>query len=860
MIMASIKETAAKTSHDDAAMSSFATAPGDEFRTIAEAMPHLVWTARADGTIDFFNRRWIEYTGVDLAEFAQRGKVVGVVHPNERAATIASWKGALAAGASYEQEYRLRCARDGSYRWFLSRAVPVRDDSGRIVRWIGTATDIDDRQRASESLRFMVEVGNVLSNALDVETIASSIARVTAGHFADWCLVTLMRDREYVTAALEHKDRQLLHHVEAYRNRYPVRPADTIARVIAANEPMLIERVLAEQLEHTARDPEHLRLLQLLQMHSVIIVPLSAPEGPAFGALTMVSAESGRLFNENDVKVAQAAAARVAVGIANAKIFEEQRRAAEELRFTGRVNQLLFETPDPWTTMERVARLIARDLADACAVLRLDGDAVRTEIVVHRNRRINAAIAGLRGRRTLRLQHEAALAEQLRKHATIVLDSQNAAHLKQRVWPYLAREMDALDARATVIVPWHAGTATYGALVAYYSARTFDPRDVALLEEIAARASVAVERAETLERERKIATTLQQASLPSLIPKPADLRFDAVYRPAGDEAEVGGDWYDAIELDDGSVVISVGDVTGRGIQAAAIMSKVRHAMGMAPLHERDPKKILDSAGWFLGKRYPDAIVTAFVAVISPDRRTLRFANAGHPLPLLRRGGELSELHAEGLPLGLRHLDGSASSGTVELCDRDLLVLYTDGLIEARRDWTGGEERLREVVKSGLFAASTAPAKLLARSCLPEAVHDDVAILVVTVRKSPAWSLNVDDARAAVDARATFVEFLTSITEDRKFIGKAELIFGELLGNVVRHAPGPVEISVETSEGSITLHVIDSGPPLSDEKRRLPADVLSERGRGLFIVERLAAVTHVEHVRGCGNHVSATISY
>ena len=227
-----------------------------------------------------------------------------------------------------------------------------------------------------------------------------------------------------------------------------------------------------------------------------------------------------------------------------------------------------------------------------------------------------------------------------------MLYDDDAMEMKQNAWPYLTDAIEALGAKATFIAPWHAGSSTFGALVAHYS-DDFDPRDIGLLEEIAHRASVALERAETLERERRIATTLQQASLPSLIPRVAGLRFDAVYAPAGEEADVGGDWYDAIELDDGSVVVSVGDVTGRGIQATAIMSKVRHAMGMAPLHERDPSKILDSAGWFLRKRYPDAIVTAFVGIISPDRRMIRYANAGHPLPMLRRDGELIELHAIG---------------------------------------------------------------------------------------------------------------------------------------------------------------------------------------------------------------------
>ena len=122
-----------------------------------------------------------------------------------------------------------------------------------------------------------------------------------------------------------------------------------------------------------------------------------------------------------------------------------------------------------------------------------------------------------------------------------------------------------------------------------------------------------------------------------------------------------------------------------------------------------------------------------------------------------------------------------------------------------------------------------------------------------------WTCYVEDARSAVDVRSSFVEFLRSFACERDFIDRAELIFGELLANVVRHAPGPVEISVDSDGDSMVLHVVDSGPPLPSAKHRLPDDVLSERGRGLFIVEALAAAVAVEHVPNSGNHVRVKLA-
>jgi len=117
----------------------------------------------------------------------------------------------------------------------------------------------------------------------------------------------------------------------------------------------------------------------------------------------------------------------------------------------------------------------------------------------------------------------------------------------------------------------------------------------------------------------------------------------------------------------------------------------------------------------------------------------------------------------------------------------------------------------------------------------------------------AWMFASEDARTAVDARTQFVEFLRSIGTGDELVYKAELVFGELLGNVVRHAPGPVEISFDFDSGTGILHVIDSGPEFPLTARHLPDDVLSELGRGLFIVQQLATDVRVERIPNRGNH-------
>jgi PAS domain S-box-containing protein len=121
-----------------------------QFRTFAQAVPNHVWTAAPDGRLDWFNDRVSEYTG------ATEGRLTGeawvaVVHPADRAGTLARWSEALTAGTPYENEFRLRRA-DGLYRWHLGRARPIRDADGQITRWIGTNTDIEDQKMAAEAL------------------------------------------------------------------------------------------------------------------------------------------------------------------------------------------------------------------------------------------------------------------------------------------------------------------------------------------------------------------------------------------------------------------------------------------------------------------------------------------------------------------------------------------------------------------------------------------------------------------------------------------------------------------------------------------------------------------------------------
>ncbi|MDQ3257741.1 MAG: ATP-binding protein [Acidobacteriota bacterium] len=146
----------------------------DQLRLVIDTIPGLVWSALPDGSAEFLNQRWLEYTGLSLEEGLDWGGRVEV-HPEDRLRFMGEWRAALTAGEPLETEARLRRA-DGKYRWLLIRAVPLRDEMGKVIKWYGTSTDIEDRKRAEETLRkSQLELAHV-TRVMTVGELAASIA------------------------------------------------------------------------------------------------------------------------------------------------------------------------------------------------------------------------------------------------------------------------------------------------------------------------------------------------------------------------------------------------------------------------------------------------------------------------------------------------------------------------------------------------------------------------------------------------------------------------------------------------------------------------------------------------------------
>lgn len=230
-----------------------------------------------------------------------------------------------------------------------------------------------------------------------------------------------------------------------------------------------------------------------------------------------------------------------------------------------------------------------------------------------------------------------------------------------------------------------------------------------------------------LERERRIAQTLQSAFLPPYLPKIRGVEFQAVYRPAEGDTPIGGDWYDAFVLRDGRLAVSIGDVFGHGLEAAGAMVRLRETLrAVTGVIDDDPAAILELANRAFHGSHPGVIASAVFSIYDPATGRMLTANAGHPPPVLVRAGTPVQLPPGNVLLGVSPASTfSVLQSTLE--PGDSYILYTDGLIEVERQYIEGERRLLQALLTSPCNADTLVTSLTANK-----QHDDVAVLILSV--------------------------------------------------------------------------------------------------------------------------------
>ena len=243
------------------------------------------------------------------------------------------------------------------------------------------------------------------------------------------------------------------------------------------------------------------------------------------------------------------------------------------------------------------------------------------------------------------------------------------------------------------------------------------------------------ERAALNDEMQALLSSFLRASFPPALPEVEGLQFEALYLSCGGSI-IGGDWYDALGLPDGSVAVALGDVSGHGVEAAALMGKLRYSMRVVTLRANalqsgGAASVLQIVEDGLLSEHPDASATAFLGIISPDRTRMQYASAGHPPPLVVKASrETAWLEPGETPLGWGNGEGR-SDHVIDLTDVRGLILYTDGVIEAGRDIVEGLERLRRAAGDADVQNAKDLLPRIVEASLVAPPHDDITMLAVT---------------------------------------------------------------------------------------------------------------------------------
>jgi PAS domain S-box-containing protein len=415
-----------------------------------------------------------------------------------------------------------------------------------------------------------------------------------------------------------------------------------------------------------------------------------------------------------------------------------QQRTRLHSAFLSQASQVLLSSLDYERTLHNVAELAVPEIADWCAVDLLTEAGTRQPVAV-----AHSDPSRLR------------LAERLRAYEPAELDPDRGLGLVFRTgrplfYPEVPDELlssaaiddrhleliRAVGMKSAVVVPMRLADRTLGALtlVTADSGRSLDRLDLELAEQVAARAALAIENARVYSQRAEIAHTLQQSLLPSQLPEIPGYELAGAYQPAVVEgAEVGGDFYDVWPC--GSEwLIAIGDVTGKGVSAAALTSLSRHTLRTASVYIQEPSALLAHLNRTLLGEPEFSVCTAACLRLNPATNEVTIASGGHPLPVYVTEGSAHSVGAPGLLLGAFD-DAAWQAATIEIEPGATLLLYTDGVTDALgadRSRFGPERLHRQLRAVGQCAAAELLSDLMRaiRDFQVGAQADDTALLAI----------------------------------------------------------------------------------------------------------------------------------
>jgi serine phosphatase RsbU (regulator of sigma subunit)/PAS domain-containing protein len=662
---------------------------------VLRQLPVGVVIADAAGRVLLTNRRLGEMgmpvspSGTYLAEAE-----FSAWHTDGRPYTHEEWPLArsLARGEVVRGEEMEFAGADGSRRVLEANAAPIRDGMGTIVAAVVVVQDVTARRQATQRQDLLVRAGEVLDSALGVDERLDRFARLLVPQLADFVKIELLEGKSgRRPVAIAHKDPEREALMRAWRDRGTLAASEQVGMgtTIATGEAKLTADIPQEAVVRSARETtgeEGAELMRAIGPRSQIVVPLRA-RGRVLGALSLTMAESGRHYDEADLDLARDLGLRAGLAVDNARLYEEAQAAA-------------------------IAEQRRAQTLDALAA---------ASLAIHRTRRLDRRIELIaeRARALSNARFARAVVRPGRADELSARSGTEAAGEQALSRPLIARDGSEIG-RLDVV----------GA--------KFTPGDELALEDLARIASLAIENARLEERERNIARTLQDSLLPRALPEIEGLQVGARYIAGGEGTAVGGDLYDLFPVEEEWALV-VGDVCGKGAEAAALTAMVRYTLRAESVHHASPCTVLrllnDAILRQLGDGRFCTVLHGRVTVGEGSAR-LVLAAAGHPPPLvLRADGRVETVAAEGPLLGVLpavvHDDVIVTLGA-----GDALFCFTDGVTEGRGpEGMFGDERLAELLRASAGLDAGALVDAIADTVVAfqgGRSQDDLAVLALRV--------------------------------------------------------------------------------------------------------------------------------
>jgi serine phosphatase RsbU (regulator of sigma subunit) len=506
----------------------------------------------------------------------------------------------------------------------------------------------------------------------------------------------------------------------------PAAPDDRAAEWLAAYRETREEGESPEPvLMSAARDPGVAELLSGEAARSALLVPLLRDER-VVALLLLLSVEPEPALGHRRLALARAAAASVTLALRNARLFEEAKSRADNLETIFRISHAVGSSLQTRVVLNRVLDVVQKILS-ADAVMLMTYDSQRKIMGVPMARGI---------------LHRDMLEATFRPGEDVpgrVFETREPERYDRisRADTMLLNAAAAQGLESLLVVPLLARGRSIGVLAVFAREEAaFGADEMDLLRTFASQAALAIDTAEMFSREHQVASVLKESIQPTRLPRVPGVDAAQVYLPAGAEADIGGDYYDLFRAPDGRIVAAIGDVCGKGVVAATKTSMIKYAVRGMVAAGVGPSRILRELNRMLSETGDASnIVTVWLGYIDLEHGEIVYANGGHPPGLVLRAIDrtIERLPTTGALLGAVP-DADWTEHTVPIGDGDTLLLYTDGVTEARAGARFfGEGRVRRSLRAGGSADAVAQRlfALVQRFSVGE-LRDDAAILALVM--------------------------------------------------------------------------------------------------------------------------------